>query len=221
MNKEDFIKDNVYSKIFNCIYYFLMMNIYFGITNLLLLIVIRFFTFDGQHILVYAFSLIPTAPAFVALTSCLNKYYREKDLDITRDFFGSYKYFFKKSMVVWLFSLTILTIIALDYFFLMKTKYIVVFTPILFLTFYIVLITNINYSCFLVKNREASIKDLLRISVFYTFKKFYLGIVNLIVILSLFFITVLKPVLGMLCLQSIFAYLIYLNNNHLHKTTPQ
>lgn len=219
MNKENFMNNSIYSKIFDAIYYFFMMNIHFAITNLLLLIVIGTVSFNSYNILIYVFSLIPTGPALVALISCLNKYHKEKDLNVTKDFFTFYTHFFKRAITVWLFSLIILTIIILDYIFVMKTKYIIVFTPILFIIFNIVLTTTINYFTFLVKNNHSSFKDILRISFFFTFKKFYIGFVNNIVVLSILFITILKPVFSAIFLVSIFVYLIYINNNNLYKTS--
>ncbi|MBU3201379.1 DUF624 domain-containing protein [Clostridium estertheticum] len=218
MKKENFMNYSVYSRIFEAVYYFLMMNIYFAVTNILFLIVVGFVSFNSNHILIYALSLIPTGPALVALISCLNKYHKEKDLNVTKDFFTYYIQSFKKTITVWLFSLIILTIVILDYFFLMKTKYVIIFTPILFIIFNIVLSTAINYFTFLVKNRQSSIKDILRISFFFTFKKFYIGFVNNIVVLSILFITILKPLLSVIFLASIFVYLIYINNNNLYKT---
>ncbi|MBU3099337.1 MULTISPECIES: DUF624 domain-containing protein [Clostridium] len=218
MKKENFMNYSVYSRIFEAVYYFLMMNIYFAVTNVLFLIVVGFVSFNSNHILIYALSLIPTGPALVALISCLNKYHKEKDLNVTKDYFSYYIQSFKKTITVWLFSLIILTIVILDYFFLMKTKYVSIFTPILFIIFNIVLSTTINYFTFLVKNRHSSIKDILRISFFFTFKKFYIGFVNNIVVLSILFITILKPLLSVIFLVSIFVYLIYINNNNLYKT---
>ena len=129
---------NIYAKIFEAIYYFLMMNIYFALTNILFLIVIGFVSFSRYHILIYALSLVPTGPALVALMSCLNKYHKEKDLNVTKDFFTYYVQYFKKTITVWSLSLIILNIVILDYFFLMETKYVIIFTPILFIIFNIV-----------------------------------------------------------------------------------
>jgi len=217
LRTKSFINNNVYATVFNVIYYFFMMNIYFGITNILFLIVVGTVPFDSEYIFIYAFSLIPTGPSFAALLSCLNKYHKEKELNITRDFFTSYRYFLKKTITVWLMSLIILTNIIYGYLFLLKTQYVVVFTPVIFLSFYIVLTTTINYFTFLVKNADSAINELLIISFFFTFKKFYIGILNIFIILSLFFTIILTTLSTIFFLSSILMYLLYLNNNYLYK----
>lgn len=218
MIKEDFIQNNVCFNIFNTIYYFLMMNIYFGLTNALFLITVVTFTFKIQNVLIFAIALIPTGPSISALIYCLNKYNKEKLLNISSDFFTGYKVFFKKAISVWLVSLLLITILIIDLLFFMKTQYIGMFAPIIFIAFYVVLITAINYFYYLVKNENSSIKDLLKISFYFSLRKFYFGIVNLIIVLSLFFITPLMPVFAIVILPSIFIYLIYTNNTYLYKS---
>ena len=115
-SKKDFDKKNIYTLV-NYFYYLFMGNLFFILLNIPLLflaIKINYFGIAQTSILEIFLCCIPIGPAFTALLGAMGKLLREKDVNITKDYFRMYKMNFKQSIILWMIELTILIILYVD-----------------------------------------------------------------------------------------------------------
>ena len=151
--------------------------------------------------------LIPIGPAATALCSVMGKLIREGDLDVTKDFFKAYKTNFFQSLIFWTIEVIIISILFTDIKFLTLNKYpqflsisaLVVITFIFLMSLYAFPIMSRFY---------LSTKDILKLAAYYTIRKFYITILNLVsfLLIGLVFFKISSFIALFIC--SIICYLI-------------
>jgi uncharacterized membrane protein YesL len=212
-NKKKELGNGIIHTITNYIWWFILANLYFGIVNIPLIFVALGVSIQGtfEFNLLLLLALVPVGPALTALLSVMGKLVREKDINVTKDFFRAYKRNFFESVFYWSFLLVILSIIYIDISLLNKRgglyfiKYILIAVGILIIsmTFYILPIVSRFYF---------NIKDIFRFSLYYLVRKFHLTIFNWIYLLGYFIIYLKVPnIILLLSGWSIFAYLLMFN----------
>jgi uncharacterized membrane protein YesL len=169
--------DGIIFTISNYIWWFLLVNFYFWILNIPLIIVTLSMAISGDYglNLLLILALLPLGPALTALFSIMGKLTREGDINVTKDFFKAYKENFFESMFFWTIELVIILILWTEIKFINGNSslyYLGIIPRIMLfvcitLTFYIFPIL----SRFYLKR-----KDVFRLSVLYLFKKIYFGI---------------------------------------------
>jgi hypothetical protein len=118
-HKREFGEGPIYT-ITNYILWFLMGNIYFLLLNLPLLYLLLVLLSNGKSALpegfgiVFSLCLIPMGPAATALYSVMGKLVREKDVNVTRDFFKAYKTNFLQSLFFWTLGILLINLLAFD-----------------------------------------------------------------------------------------------------------
>jgi uncharacterized membrane protein YesL len=210
--KKEFGEGLIYT-ITNYIWWFLLGSFYFAVTNILFLIV--WFGAGSQAMLdfnvITIISLLPAGPAFVALLSAMGKLVREKDINMTREFFKSYKKNFFEALFYWGIFITALSILYVDFMFF-NTKLQLSGVKIILLALTFVVISIMFYVFPIVSRFYLKVKDVFRISLYMSIKKINITILNwaCLVGLSYVYIKTFNPVL-FIFFWSILAYLIMLN----------
>lgn len=212
-NKKKELADGIIYKISNYIWCFLLANLYFGIVNIPFVLVALGESMEGtfEFNLIMIIALIPVGPALTALLSVMGKLVREKDINVTKDFFSAYKRSFFESVFYWSLLLVILSIIYIDIS-LLNNRVGIHFIKYILIALGILIISMAFYILPIVSRFYFKIKDVFRLSLYYLVKKFYLTIFNWIYLVGFFIIYLKVPsVILLLSGWSVFAYLIMFN----------
>ena len=116
-------------KIGEYINWFLMGNLYFLLLNIPLFTVLFLLLTRGSNPLppgfVYIIFIccIPVGPAVTALLSVMGKLIREKDINITKDYFKAYKVNFSQSLFFWTLELILICILYVDVKFFISNSF--------------------------------------------------------------------------------------------------
>ena len=182
---------------FNYIFWFFMLNIFFSILNIP---VILFFLFVGlsnitTYLPLFLVSLIPFGASFTALLYCMRKLVKYKDLDLFSDFLKGLKYNWKQSTLMWCGELFLIFLLS--------------FNLRIFSTVYY----SLPLTC-VISRFSMSSMDILRASVILTFTKPVVSIGNIVIFLFSLMLFEISPGTTVIFMASIVSYLImFLNKN--------
>jgi len=210
--KKEFERGSLYT-ITNYVWCFLLGNFYFTITNILFIIAWLSINPKGtpSFNILTVISLLPTGPALVALLSAMGKLVREHDIDMTKDFFKAYRKNFLEALFYWTILLIILSIFYIDIiYFNTNVKFKLVKNILLVVAF--IIISMAFYIFPIISRFYLRIKDVLKISFYYTIKKIHITILNLVCLGGLSYISMKtsSPILFFF-FWSVFCFLIMFN----------
>lgn len=208
-------EQNIYMKMFRWAYIFLMINICFVMINIPFFIAVTSLAIDPRNIPLFLLSFLLVGPGIIASMGVIDVLKDRKDVDPVKEFFKKYKKFAFRGFSYGLLSILGLIIGLTDIFLFMKHplgKWIVPF--FIFLVF-ISLVISINSWYFQIRNPDGKMKEILQIAVFYSFRKWYVSLLNIVLLLLSFTVMLLKPQFGFILSFSLFLGLIYLNNRFL------
>jgi uncharacterized membrane protein YesL len=179
-NKKDF-GDGIVFTIINYIWWFLLANFYFWIMNIPLVFVFIATNGNAKLNLLLIISALPIGPALTALFSIMGKLIREKDLNITTDFFKAYKVNFFESLFFWTLQIIVISILYLDKMYLNSTM------PLPWLeaalSVFIIMCLAMNFYIFPIISRFSFKKFyIIKLSAYYLVKRFYICLSALAVI---------------------------------------
>jgi uncharacterized membrane protein YesL len=219
--KDGIIMDNgkefgrgILSVITNHIYWLGLINFYFVLCNIVFLFFFISLIPSFSNMIVYFLALIPTGPALTALFYTLNKLMRDKEISPTKDFFYGYKMNFVETLKIWLPMLLVVFILVVDLQYLNsnpETKN-QVFAGIILVV--LLLIGTISVYVFsIAANFKFRVRDIYRLSVYYSFYKIKATTGNIgIVIVTLFLMNVTSDFI-LLLLASLICYTLVLNTH--------
>ncbi|KRG08894.1 YesL family protein [Lederbergia galactosidilytica] len=190
------------------LYNFFMTNLYFILCNLLFFIVFYLADFVFENILLFYITLIPMGPAITAVLSTMGKLVREKDIQVTRDFFKAYTLNFWPTMKYWFIQLTILLILAIDIGY--STNHSNIFSPVFFILM-IVCVFIMIYAFPIISRFEVKLKNLFIVSIYSNFKYFKATLLNITSIGAFVIIYWNFPSISFLFSISLIGYFVMLN----------
>lgn len=212
-SKKDFDKRSIYT-ITNYFYWFFMGNLYFLLLNiplLLLLIKINYYGIMEASILEIFLCSLPLGPAFTALLGVMGKLLREKDVNITKDYFRMYKMNFRQAIFLWMIQLTILIILYVD---INSVKNGIYF---LFILLFLLVSVCGFYMFPIVSRFHIKSKEVIIMSIVYIFKKIKTTMLIIMTLLLNFMIFNLIPGISVLFVISLMCYAIMYFQNALLK----
>lgn len=209
-------KEGCISTIFNYVTWFVLSNIYFLVSNVLFIIYIINFGFDIIYnvSILFVISLIPMGPALTALYASMGKIIREKDINITRYYFKSYKINFKQSLKLWCIELAILFISYIDLKVAANGNVLSNFS-IIFIIICIFTVALGTIAFPIVSRFDLNLIDVLKIAFLYSIKKIQVTVINTIIILVGLYLIYIIPGILFLCLSSIICFVIMINNKYI------
>lgn len=156
----------------NYIMWFFGGNIYFMLCNIPFLFILL--SYNGEVtaeylVLLMLFSL-PIGPAYTALLSVMGKLIREKDVNLTKDYFRAYKTNFLQSLFIWSMQVIVMSILVIDIrFFALKAsgKYMI---PV-FYTFMMLDVVLGIYIYPIISRFYLKSLDIIKLSFYYLIKK--------------------------------------------------
>lgn len=206
----------------NYLWWFILSNFYFILLNLPLTILI-FCLLTGVIInptpWLVALCCIPMGPSLTALLGAMGKLVREKDVNITHDFFRIYKNSFKQSLFYGTMVIIALLAIYVDiqYTLLSGHKILVYFFYGLSL---FILQAGINALC-IISRFYLKTSVIFKVSCGYTIGYFKTSFINLCLLITAVGVFYKKPGFSIMFLISVFCFCLMYNNNIILKNIEE
>ena len=211
-SKREFGEGPIYT-ITNYIFWFFLGNLYFLLLNIPLLFMLILLLSNGANAIPPGFTTIliicciPIAPAATALFSVMGKLIREKDINITKDFFKAYKTNFFQSLFFGSLEIVLICILLIDIRFFISSAY----PRILTISIFIVIIFIFSMSLYvfpIISRFYLSWKDIIKTASYYTIRKFNVTLLCLSSFLIVGFIFFKVSTFILVFVSSIICYLI-------------
>lgn len=174
-------------------FYFILTNVLFVITVFLALISFqeRFFTVP-VILTAIIISLIPMGPAWAATLFSVKYILENQFYSLTKNYFKSYNKYFKKSLLIWLSILSILILSFINYWVILSTE---TLNVLIFPLFAIILITvSVGLYVFpLLIDYSLTKKQLLKLALYFSFKKVFLTAFFLLFLIGMVIVFVYLP----------------------------
>lgn len=210
--------------VFNWVYVLLMTNLGFTLTNGLFLLAILFLAIDIQNVMVFSLSLLFVGPAVITLIATINQYKEINDEQGMNNnnkpvkmFLKNIQYFGLRGFIYWLIGWAGTIIGVLDILFFINFSLGKLIIPFFGLLIVFAISTSINSWYFQVMNPKSSIKDILRVSIYFAVRKWYISLVNVPLFVLMFFLMLSRPQFGFIITPSLLTGLIYLNSKKYFK----
>lgn len=214
MNNNMDYKEGVILTIINYMTWFVLANLYFLVSNIFFIVYI--ITFGANITILLLIVLIPMGPSITALCATMGKIIREKDINITAYYFKAYKMNFKQSLILWCIELLIFFVTYMDLNVVAKDNIFGSFA-ILFIMICILTIGLGTIIFPIVSRFDLRTLDVLKLSFIFSIKKYYLIILNIIIISIGFYLLYTLPGMVFLCLSSLMCFIIMNNNKSIIK----
>jgi len=198
----------------NHIYWLGLVNFYFVLCNIVFLFFFISLIPSFSNMFIYFIALIPSGPAITALFSTLSKLVRDKEISPTKDFFHSYKVNFVDTLKVWLPLLLVVFILVVDlYYFNANPSNTNQILAGIFLVVLLLIGTFSIYVFSIHANFAFRVRDIYRLSVYYSFYKIKATTGNIgLVIITFFLMNVISDFI-ILFIASLLCYAMVLNSN--------
>ncbi|MBU3144812.1 DUF624 domain-containing protein [Clostridium sp. CF012] len=212
MNKK--LGEGLIFTISNYLWWFILGNFYFILLNLpmtILMFCLLTGIISSPTPWLVALCSIPMGPALTALLGAMGKLLREKDVNITHDFFKAYKNSFKQSIFLWTIEVVALLAIYVDIQYILLARQHIFVYFFYGLAFYILQVGM--YALCIISRFYLKTSVIFRISCGYTLRHFKTPIMNLCLFITVGFIFYNQPALSILFLMSLFCYCLMYSNN--------
>ncbi|WP_226526817.1 YesL family protein [Metabacillus niabensis] len=200
----------------NYVYAFLLTNIYFVLTNGLFIFFFMTLEPSFSNILLYFLALIPTGPAVAALYYSMEKLVRTKELSPTHDFFYGFKKNIKDILSIWFPILLVYFILIVDLQYLRQTP--TELNQILSIVIFVLIVlwTMLILNAVAISSRfKFRMRDIWKLSVYYSFMKVKNTVGNMLILFILAFITTITTDFLILFVTSFVFYLLALNTKEM------
>lgn len=216
MQKENFM-DNIYAKIFQYVYWFLMLNVCFFLTTLPLFISVFIWKLTVENLLIFFLSSVTLGPAIRATMGCVNKLIETKDLSVFKDYFYYLKVNFVEHFLTWIVYDIILFIIISDIYMFVMNELFLAGVPLFIVLSVLLTSLLLNTYYFRLKNPDHPFGEILKLSAYCVLKKWWYTILNGILFVLLIMLMFLKPQFGFFVTPSLLIYLILKNCKVLYR----
>lgn len=208
-NKNNYFGEGIIFTISDYFIYFLKGSVYFWGLNIPLIIYLIISSINPSlnSKLFLFIALIPIFPAGSALLSVMGKLFREKSVNITKEFFWSYKTNFVISIKIGLFQVSLLGIFYLEKMYISLNEGLQFFEYLIEIFILICIMINF-YLLSIISRFYVRFFDLYKLSIYYLIRSPYIGIVLLIMIYLLSIVTYKLSFILALFFTSILGYVV-------------
>lgn len=214
--KHDF-EDNLYMIWIRRLYCLLSGGLLFSFTMLPLVFVVLTCAIVPENLVWFVLASCPLGVAWIALMAFLDQFWEQGDVEPVKAYAKAIKTFWRVGLSYWLLTVLIFGICMTDLFFLSQTRYFLWLSPSFLLLSGAVIGLFLNLCYFQIRNPGSTFKEVLRISLYYLLRKWYVTLINTILFLSLFIGMFLKPQFGFVLLPEAMGLLLLLNLKQLHR----
>lgn len=196
------------------IYQLLMINVCFFITTLPLMMAFIMLKPAIFTIPIYFIVGIPLGPSLFSIVYCLNKISTEHEIQVFKTFFSYWKRVFKLSLILTMFLMMVISVGIVDLQFFSTISFLQWLNPVIILLISLSLIIYSN-ALFLHQKEKSSVKELIKISIYVTFKNSIISFVNGLLLTVLILGMIIKPAFGFLILPSLLIAVLLWNSQKL------
>lgn len=202
--------------IFNYIFWFFLLNLFFMIFNIP---IVWFFMFVGisniyTYLPLFLICLIPLGPSITTLLYCMGKLIRNGDIHIIKDFIKGLKLNFKQSTIIWCCEILLVFMLYSNIKFFSTAKFSLVITC-LFASLIILILLMTPYIFILISRFSMKNIDIIKSSLVLVFTRPILTISNILILLFSFILFEITPGTVILFIASIFSFLLIFANKAL------
>jgi len=210
-SKGEFAEGPIYI-IIDYICWFFLGNLYFLLMNIPLLLILTVVLSNDASlaqdwVTPIIICCIPIGPAATALLSVMGKLIREKDINITKDFFKAYKASFFQSLFFGALEIIIISILVMDIRFFNAGRYPRALTIFIFIIIAFILLMSL-YVFPIISRFYLNTKYILKTAAYYTFRKFHITILNFVMLLVIGYIFFKISIFVLAFIVSIICYSI-------------
>ena len=220
MFKKQTFETNVYMKLFRLAYCFLAGNLCLLLVNLPFFLVVVTTAIDIRNSLIFLGSLFFFLPAAMTIFAWFVEGIQENEVPV-KTFFQLYRRAWKKSMYLGGPGYLVIVISFVDILFFMHQPIGKWLIPFFFLLIILAISLIANNFYLQVRNPEISIRKIYHVSFYYVLKKWYISLLNTILVFLLLIVMVVKPQFGFLLTPCLFLGLIYLNCKQTYRHLSQ
>ncbi|MGG5309297.1 DUF624 domain-containing protein [Enterococcus mundtii] len=220
MFKKQTFETNVYMKLFCLAYSFLAGNLCLLLVNLPFFLVVVTTAIDIRNSLFFLGSLFFFLPATMTTFAWFVEGVQENEVPV-KTFFQLYRSLWKKSMYLGGPGYLVIVISFVDILFFMDQQIGKWLIPFFFIFIILAINLIINNFYLQVKNPEISIRNIYHVSFYYVVKKWYISLLNTVLVFLLLVVMVIKPQFGFLLTPCLFLGLIYLNCKQTYRHLSQ
>lgn len=204
--------------VFNYIFSFFALNLLFMFFNIP---VILFFLFVGisnifNYFPLFLLCLLPTVPSFNILIYCVNKFFKNKDLNIISDFKKGFLLSFKQSIFIWAVELLLILALYSNIRFF-KVAFNNTLLSCLFVGLLLLLILMTPFISLLVSLFSIKTLDIFKNSFILIFTRPILAITNILLLLMSLVLFEISPGTTVLFIASILSFMFVFANKTLIK----
>ncbi|WP_044749153.1 DUF624 domain-containing protein [Bacillus alveayuensis] len=211
------LQDNIFYRLILYGYSFMLCNVYFFLFCIPVSLLFLLFHNDVSNILTWVIlfvASIPIGPALTASFSVMGKLVREKQVEVTKTFFQSWKLNFTQSALFFSTQCILITILIIDIVFLKQHPVSDYISPLL----YLLLILNILVALYLyplISHFSITNKSALKLSIWCSFTKLKTTILLLALLGLTFLILYYIPKLPLYFLTGPFCFAVMFIVNNL------
>ncbi|MBO0461622.1 DUF624 domain-containing protein [Enterococcus sp. DIV1298c] len=220
MFKKQTFETNVYMKLFRLAYSFLAGNLCIFLVNLPFFLVVVTTAIDSRNSLFLLGSILFFLPAILTTLACFANDIQGNDVPV-KTFFQLYRGLWKKSMYLGGPGYLVIVISYVDILFFIHQpmgKWVI---PFFFLLIILAISLILNNFYLQVKNPKISIRKIYHVSLYYVLKKWYISLLNAVLLVLLLIVMVVKPQFGFLLTPNLFLGLVYLNCKQTYRELNQ
>lgn len=196
------------------IYQLLMINVCFFITTLPLMMAFIMLKPAIFTIPIYFIVGIPLGPSLFSIVYCLNKISAEHEIQVFKAFFSYWKRVFKLSLILTMFLMMVISVGIVDLQFFSTISFLQWLNPVTILLISLSIIIYSN-ALSLHQKEKSSVKELIKISIYVTFKNSIISFVNGLLLTVLILGMIIKPAFGFLILPSLLIAVLLWNSQKL------
>ncbi len=217
MKKHDFM-NNPFMKVMNWAYIGLTVSVLFALTNLPLVFCALFLAVDSRNLPFFLIALLPFGSACMAGLGVADEFITHKAVAPAKAYAQHLIQAFKRGLLYWVPTLLVVIILATDIGWFAANPALGRFLlPLLVILLAVVLGLSVNLMYLQVRNPEVGPKAVFKLAVYYLAKRWYIALLNAVLLASVPVLMIIKPQFGMVVTPSVLLLLIYLNCEFLGK----
>lgn len=212
MQGEKSIYDKPIYQVLQYLYSIVLSNIYFLLSNILLLVYSIMVMIEPEAFSVFIFMLllIPSGPSITALCSTMGKLIREGECNITKEYLYSYKSNFKQSIVLASIFIVGMFVCLLDYKFFINRGSLL---GVVFIVIAVYILITSLYAFPIISKIEVKRKQLFALAFYYSIKKLPITLIKIVLLSIGFLISSSVNIISVTFLFSLIGYIIMLCDN--------
>jgi hypothetical protein len=215
--KKQAYDNNIYLKWIFYIYCALMLNLGLLLLNLPFFVAANFLALSYPNLGILLLLTLPFYPAIIAIFAVMDKYDKQGHIAPFKDFLTQgIRRFGLTGLGYGSVTTLVLTVLISDMMLFYHLPLAQLSLPFLGLVSLLVLALALNMLYFRVRNPQAQARDVLRLAIYCLLRKWYVSLLNVLLLFAMFAVMFVKPQFGFIITPALFLGIIFLNCRKLY-----